>query len=409
MSKIKGVSDRRRLPRLGTIRLGIKLRSQKTGKEYPKETAYFVVPDEVARVYGERPTELEIMLPLNEQESVFPQSYKFYGSSRGLKCQGNGELAMYVDENTGEMLERECPCELLDQGKCKQTGTLMVMIPRVSVGGVYQIRTSSYNSIVDVNSGLDYVSALIGRFAMVPLKLRRTPIETHHNGSKQTHYTLQVIFDYDIDTLNKLREDNMRVLEHPRYELPAPKDENPEFDPVDQVVDLEDEEEEPQNVTPQQPEEKPNVPEPPPPAGSKKRPRPSAKDFEYLNLAGELKKQIKQLSDGYEEGYYAVLKSCGIEHVDEAPDEKTRKKVIAGLRKAVKMLKESQEKKPKQKSNQPTTVFEQSVQFYQETMGEEFDKVLEQFHVLDANNLPEGERDDFLVKCGRRLEQIDGG
>jgi len=272
---------------------------------------------------------------------------------------------------------------------------------------VYQIRTSSYNSIVDVNSGLDYVSALIGRFAMVPLKLRRTPIETHHNGSKQTHYTLQVIFDYDIDTLNKLREDNMRILEHPRYELPAPKDENPEFDPVDQVVDLEDEEEEPRNVTPQQPEEKPDLPGRPPPAGQK-RPRPSAKDFEYLKLAGDLKKQIKQLSDGYEEGYYAVLKSCGIDHVDEAPDEKTRKKVIAGLRKAVKMLKESQEEKPKQKANQPTTVFEQSVQFYQETMGdEEFNKVLEQFHVKNADDLDETEREDFLVKCGRRLDAMN--
>ena len=34
-SSIKGISDKRRLPRLNKIRLGIKKKSQKTGNEYP--------------------------------------------------------------------------------------------------------------------------------------------------------------------------------------------------------------------------------------------------------------------------------------------------------------------------------------------------------------------------------------
>ena len=236
ITKIKELSDRRRLPRLGVIRLGIKKKSAK-GVEYPAEVNFFVCPPEVQKIYGEKPTEIEIMFPIDNIEEVFPQAYKYYGSSKGLKCQGNGEMAYCAEK--GEMIQKSCPCEFLETGKCKQTGTLMVMIPKVSVGGVYQIRTSSFNSIVDVNSGIDYVRALIGRFCMIPLKLRRVTTETHHDEKKQNHYTLQVVFDADIQTLNALISNTSMVLEHSRQlQLPSPIEENPELDPVD-VIDEE--------------------------------------------------------------------------------------------------------------------------------------------------------------------------
>ena len=40
---IKGLSEQRRLPRLGKIRLGVKKKNQK-GIEYPASTDYFVCP-----------------------------------------------------------------------------------------------------------------------------------------------------------------------------------------------------------------------------------------------------------------------------------------------------------------------------------------------------------------------------
>lgn len=305
ITQIKGLSDRRRLPRLGSIRLGIKKKSGKTGNEYPSETDYFVCPDEIKAVYDDKPKALDVMLPINEIDAVFPQAYKFYGSSRGLKCQGNGEVAYRVNEDTREMEEVECPCELLESGKCKQSATLMVMLPKVSVGGIYQIRTSSFNSIVDINSGIDYVSALLGRFAMVPLTLRRVKTETHHDEKKQHHYTLQITFDGDIDTLNQLRADTQRVLEHPRYQLPAPKDDNPEFDPVD-VIDLEDEErqengEQQNNIMP---------------------------DPEFLKA---MKKHRNFLGD---ETYYGILGNFGFEHANEVPDEESRQEINKAMNKA---------------------------------------------------------------------------
>lgn len=254
-TRIKGLSERRRLPRLGSIRLGIKVSNAK-GTEYPKEVDYFVCPPEVQEVYGDRPKVLDVMLPLNDIDSCFPVSYKYYGSSSGLKCQGNGEEALRVNE-TGSYDEVKCPCELLESGKCKQSATLMVMLPKVSVGGVYQIRTSSFNSIVDIQSGMDYITALLGRFAMVPLTLRRVPTETRHDAKKQTHFTMQLLFEGNIDSINLLRSDNQRVLSSPMYELPEPDNTNPELDPIDI---LSDEEDEPENVTPETKDPEPSKP-----------------------------------------------------------------------------------------------------------------------------------------------------
>lgn len=240
VTTIKGLSDKRRLPRLGIIRLGMKLKSKKTGKEYPAETAHFVVPEEVMKVYGSEPTELDVMLPLNELEAIFPCAYKYYGSSRGLICTGDGEVAYRVNPDTREMQPVKCPCELLEQKKCTQGGTLNVILYKINVGGVYQIRTGSYHSIIDINSGIDYVQALVGRVAMVPLKLKREKTETHHDEKKQTHYTLRLILDADINCINELRKDNTRILEQSRHiALPVPKEENPEMDAVDVFVDEE--------------------------------------------------------------------------------------------------------------------------------------------------------------------------
>lgn len=249
ITRIKGLSEKRRLPRLGKIRLGLKVKNQ-SGKEYPKEVPYLVVPPEVQAVYGDKPIEIDVMLPLDDIDSVFPVSYKFYGSGKGLKCNGDGEIAYCTDEKTKEVAEKKCPCEQLENGKCKQSGSLSVMLQKINVGGVYQITTSSFNSIVDIASGIDYVKALIGRVAMVPLKLRRVATETHHDEKKQTHFTLQLILDANIDAINQLRGDTIRVLEHTsRIALPEPENVNPEFDPVDIIVDEEIPETEPDKKT----------------------------------------------------------------------------------------------------------------------------------------------------------------
>lgn len=265
-TKIKGVSDVRRLPRLGKIRLGVKAISKKTGKEYPKETSYFVCPLEVQETYkDEFPngeiTSLDIMFPVNDPEVVFPQAYKFYGQTRGLKCIGNGEIANKFNEDGSGITQVACPCELLEQKKCQRRAHLLVMLPKVSLGGVYQIDLGSYHSIVDINSGIDYVRGLtkeilkVDRFALIPLVLKREERITHHEGGKQTHYTLHIYNILNADQWNSIRND-FKIISPPHLALPPIEDINPEKDDGATIVEENGEEKEEIQEEPEKESEK---------------------------------------------------------------------------------------------------------------------------------------------------------
>jgi hypothetical protein len=236
-TRIKGsFSESRQLPRLGKIRLGIKKKSVK-GVDYPSETPWFVVPPEVEAVYGSEPLELDIMLPVEDPEVFFPQKLAMYGSGTGLKCHGNGEQAKRLTEQN-EWVERTCPCEHLKsdanpKGACTEQSSLMVLLPMVSMGGCYQITTGSFHSTRTLNSALDYIRALVGRLALIPMKLRRVPRETHNDGKKQTHYTMELILDGDLKMIRDLRADIEGVLIPGRYQIEGPLDENKTLDAAD--------------------------------------------------------------------------------------------------------------------------------------------------------------------------------
>ncbi len=228
-TKIKGISDIRRLPRIAKIRLGVKVISKKTGNEYPKEVDYFVVPEAVAKIYGDKPKELDIMMPTNDPEIFFPQSYKAYGADQRLKCKGNGETAeRWIEDG---LQERTCPCEWLEEKKCAKRAHLMVFLPKVSLGGVFQLDSGSGRNIVTINSYIDYLFSLIGRCAMIPLKLIREPQKVQYEGKMSTHYLLRLEYQGNIEEINRLRSNTQQVLDRTaNLMLEAPKEEGPEDD-----------------------------------------------------------------------------------------------------------------------------------------------------------------------------------
>ena len=238
--KLDDLDKVRRMPRLGKVRLGVKVKG-KGGSEYPKEVDYFVLPPEVLKKLGiSDPTsvkELDIMVASEDLEEVFPQRLAAYKQS-GLFCEGDGTQAVRRDKGT--WVDHKCPCPMLESGDCKKDATLNIVLPSFSLGGCFQIVTSSWNSIVDVNSGLDHVRKMIGRISWVPLKLVREPTKTSHYDEKtqkthkQTHWTIKVIFPYDLDFVNRLKMETERIMSGPTYRLPAPLD-NPYDDPVDLV------------------------------------------------------------------------------------------------------------------------------------------------------------------------------
>jgi len=207
---IKGLSEARRMPRLGKIHLGIKKDKKKDGTPcapYPVEVEYFVCPPEVQAVFGERPTSLKIMLPVEETERFFPQYYKRYTTSL-LQCKGDGEKAFCWAEEGG-LKEIPCPCDYLKSGECKQIGIFCFLLPDVQGFGIYQITTSSKNSIIDLNSSLDMIRAIAGRTRMIPLILKREKMEIQriedNKPKKSTHYTLKIDLDENI-TLRQLQQ-----------------------------------------------------------------------------------------------------------------------------------------------------------------------------------------------------------
>lgn len=231
-TRIKGLSDTRRLPRLGKIRKGIKTKNSK-GKEYPKEVKYWACPPEVQAVYGAEPTEIDVMLPLDDATVVFPQSYKLYGSNQKLKCKGDGESATRWTKEGGE--EVGCPCEELESKQCKQRAHLMVILPKVSMGGCYQIDTGGINDIIAINSYIEdngYLRGLFGRIAMIPFKLRRIEVKRDDGTGKMIkHWDIQPFFEGNIDVVNSLKGDSQKVLETAgSLQLEAPKEEGAESD-----------------------------------------------------------------------------------------------------------------------------------------------------------------------------------
>ena len=273
---ITGLSDSRRMPRIDKIRLGAKIQKAGTKTEYPIELPFFLLPDEVAKIHGGKivsvelakdmkvsrsdalkfikenlhrlALELPVMIPVERTEQVFPQSYKFYGGSIGLKCHGNGEEASERVGITNEWKDIKCPCSELktDQnpkGKCSRQANLQVILPEVDMGGVYQIDIGSINSIIDINSGIDYVKSLFGRVAMIPLIMRRVATETHHDGKKQIHWTVQLKPVGNIHAIANMR-DSEKLLTHSQVlQLDAPVLTDPDLDPPDAVY------EQPEHIT----------------------------------------------------------------------------------------------------------------------------------------------------------------
>jgi len=249
ITRIKGLSQIRRLPRLGKIRLGVK-KLTSGGKEYPAEVDYFVCPPEVQAFYGERPKEIDIMFPVEDESKCFPQAYKAYVAN-GLRCKGDGERALrrvadlvwkgkaqddassrvigQPEDDPNGLAEIGCPCALLDSGECRQSGNLMVLLPKVSMGGIYQIDTGSINNIIEVNSAIDYVRCLLGRIALVPLVLSRHPEQIEYEGKKATHYLLQCVLNANLEQVARLRDDARMILRDvERLALPAPVEDGPD-------------------------------------------------------------------------------------------------------------------------------------------------------------------------------------
>jgi len=186
----------RMLPRAGRIRLGEKVVSER-GKEYPRELDYFNCVDAplVAKAYGNKPREIDILFPVNDPRTILDMGYMAYGHT-GWKCRGTGVIAYNreVDE------EIECAgedCKMVAEGKCKRQGRLTFICYLVPGLCVYDLVTSGWRSIENCLSMIETLGDLFGRIDGIPLKMFREPYSSEYTDDdgkqhQQVHHCVRL-------------------------------------------------------------------------------------------------------------------------------------------------------------------------------------------------------------------------
>lgn len=228
-SRIKG-EDRPynilRLPKIGHIRLGIK-KISKSGKEYPTEVDYFVVPAVVQQKFGDKPKLLPVMIPVEDEEMFLRQFYACYGSNQKVKCMGDGLDAERRTEQGKVAIK--CPhpenCDYAKEHKCRARTIVQLVLPDINMGGVFQLSTGSVNSDIDIRSGIEMAKHLFGRISWVPMIIERDEkkIPDPETGKMMTHWPVKLYPHVTMEQVNLIRQDNNRILEHSKkLALPEP-------------------------------------------------------------------------------------------------------------------------------------------------------------------------------------------
>lgn len=257
---IKGLTENRRLPRVGKLYLGIKVKG-KGGKEHPKAVDYIVCPEtlpngdpnpnraDFVKVFGEQPRSIRIMFPVDNEDVVLSQYYRAYSSSRGLVCKGDGEQCRrMVDAETGDLANRdsravewkvmpcggvECPDYLSKPQRCREVMNLQFMIPELPGMGIWQIDTSSINTIKNLNGSAAFVKGIYGRLAFIPLILQMEQIQvTPEDGKKKKVWVLSITTPTNLADSAKLATQSrvqLMAAMGPRLLLPTPDDEAPDL------------------------------------------------------------------------------------------------------------------------------------------------------------------------------------
>jgi len=235
MSPIKGISEIVRLHRLGKVRLGTK--EERDDGIYLIPADHFICPDEVKKVFGEKPKELRIMFPTEDNKQWASQYLRCYSENGNLICRGDSETAVAKVEtinreagSKGETISKllempcspdRCPCH--QQGYCRRVMNLQFLLPDCSGFGVYQLDTSSYHSMKNINSTIAFLRGICQRVSMIPLSLKLVEQVVQPEGFDKIAYVLNLTCPYSLAEIQRYAQ-----VPPGRALLPPPDSEAPD-------------------------------------------------------------------------------------------------------------------------------------------------------------------------------------
>jgi len=272
---------RRRLARLGVIRLGLLVDNASGKGQHPVQTDYFVLHDapDIQAFYAargvEKVRELDVLLPFPDIERNFTAFYQLWAGGV-LVCQGDGEFVQYATPHTvkvddkgrtrvynapGETLvangeaqiafewnghafkpgqEVECPGEAHDLyphcAACKLSCLLKVMMadPDLFRMGYHQISTGSKRNHDTIMGTLELFPA--DRVNAIPFKLRLVEEQVTYteNGQRKkgTKWFLQL--EPDPTITRKLYEQQVQTMLGEMTHPPQPAlSAGPDWDEID--------------------------------------------------------------------------------------------------------------------------------------------------------------------------------
>lgn len=154
--------------------------------------------EKIAGQTGEDPGHLTTIPVVLLYDNIDDNFYTTYAAYKGktLMCMGDGEQAIVRATGEGKV----CPCERLEQDykgpvKCKIFGRLQVVIQDMDIiGGVWSLRTTSWNSVQDLLGSMILIKRIAGRLAGIPLMLKLTPKTVAIATGQSTIYTTTLLY-----------------------------------------------------------------------------------------------------------------------------------------------------------------------------------------------------------------------
>lgn len=208
-----------RLAEIGKIKIGGKgpERTSKSGKKFRIPQKYdhfvivknekdqygnFIIDKNIQNKIGNECRKIPIVLLFDDINLNLLSSFQYYHGHKCV-CRGDGETAERIIKGEKKLIP--CPnseCEFLQAKRCKPSGLLSCMLPLAeSVGGVYKFRTTSWNTVSNLQSSLALIKMQTGgNLAGIPLYLEMIKKQTEEHGAIEM---VNIGFDGSIANLQK--------------------------------------------------------------------------------------------------------------------------------------------------------------------------------------------------------------